>query len=105
MRHGYTPLPNRFTDANGQCANHEVCIIVTDHRTAQPVPHRVELRHLKPVPPKKQGDWIVVISGDHLGVVAEVIACKTKTSKAEVVVNGAKTAFNFSVICRLTKPD
>lgn len=104
-RHGHTPLPDRFRDANGQCPNHEVCIIVTDHRTAQPVPHRVELRYLKPVPPKKKGDWIVVISGDHLGVVAEVIACKTKASKAEVAINGAKMAFNFSNICRLTKPD
>ena len=94
-----------FTDADGPCLNHEVCVIVTDHRTAQPVPRRVELRHLKPVPPKKKGDWIIVISGDHLGVVAEVTACKTKASKAEVVVNGAKISFNFSDICRLTKPD
>jgi hypothetical protein len=104
MRHGYTPLPDRFTDANGPCAIHEICVIVTDHRTAQPVPHRVELRHLKPVPPKKKGDWIVVISGDRLGFVAEVIACKTKASKAEVIVNGARISFNFSDICRLTKP-
>jgi hypothetical protein len=103
-RHAYTPLPDRFTDANGQCAHHEVCIILTDHRTAIPVLRRVELHHLKPVPPKKKGDWIVIISGDHKGVVAEVIVCKTKASKAEVVINGAKTAFDFSDICRLTKP-
>jgi hypothetical protein len=105
MRHGYTPLPDRFTDANGQCPHHEVCIILTDHRTALPVPHRVELRHLKPAPPKKKGDWVVVISGDHQGFVAEVVACKTKALKAEVVIDGAKIAFNFLDICRLTKPD
>jgi hypothetical protein len=104
-RHAHTPLPNRFTDANGQCAHHEVCIILTDHQTAIPVSQRMELRHLKPVPPKKKGDWIVIISGDHQGAVAEVIACKTKASKAEVVINGAKVALNFSDICRLTKPD
>ena len=52
--HAYTPLPDRFTDANGQCAHHEVCIILTDHQTAIPVPWRVELCHLKPVPPKKK---------------------------------------------------
>ena len=104
-RHAYTPLPDRFTDANGQCAYHEVCIIVTDHRTAIPVWRRVELRHLKPVPPKKKGDCIVIIYGVHQGVVAEVMACKTKASKAEVVINGAKMAFDFSDICRLTKPD
>jgi hypothetical protein len=102
-RHGYTPLPDRFRDANGECLHHEICIIVTDHRTALPVPRRVELRHLRPVPPKKKGDWIVIISGDHQGVVAEVVVCKTKSSKAEVVVNGAKIAFNFSDICRLTE--
>jgi hypothetical protein len=106
-RHAYTPLPDRFADENGQCAHHEVCVILTDHRTAIPVPRRVELRHLKPVPPKKKGDWIVIISGDHQGDVAEVNACKTKASKAEVVINGAKEkkAFDFSDICRLTKPD
>jgi ribosomal protein L24 len=59
----------------------------------------------KPVLPKKKGDWIVIISGDHQGVVAEVIACKTKALKAEVVINGEKVALNFSDICRLTKPD
>ena len=104
-RHAHTPLPDRFTDANGECAYNEVCIILTDHRTAIPVPQRVELRHVRPVPPKKKGDWIVIISGVHHGVVAEVIACKTKASKAEVVVNGAKIAFDFSAVCRLTKPD
>ena len=103
-RHAYTPLPDRFSDENGQCAHHEVCTILTDHRTAIPVPRRVELRHLKPVPPKKKGDWIVILSGDHKGVVAEVLACKTKASKAEVVINGAKISFDFSDICRLTKP-
>jgi hypothetical protein len=104
-RHAHTPLPDRFSDANGQCAYHEVCVILTDHRTSIPVPQRVELRHLRPVPPKKKGDWIVVTSGAHQGVVAEVIACKTKASKAEVTINGAKTVFDFSGICRLTKPD
>jgi hypothetical protein len=103
-RHAYTLLSDRFVDANGQCPDHEVCIIVSDHRTAIPVSRRVELRHLKPVPPKKKGDWIVVISGDHQGVVAEVIVCKTKASKAEVFINEEKIAFNFSDICRLTKP-
>ena len=105
MRHGHTPLPDRFRDANGECLPHEICIIVTDHRTALPVPRRVELRHLKPVPPKKKGDWVVITFGDHQGVVAEVVACKTKASKAEVVINAGKTAFNFTDICRLTKPD
>jgi ribosomal protein L24 len=65
----------------------------------------VELCHLNPVLPKKKGDLIVIISGDHQGVVMEVIACKTKASKAEVVINGAKVALNFSDICRPTKPD
>ena len=77
--HAYMPLPDRFTDANGQCAHHEVCIILTDHQTAIPVPWRVELHHLKPVPPKKKGDWIVVISRVHQGVVAEVIAVERVT--------------------------
>ena len=90
-------------DANGQCPLHEVCVIVTDHRTALPVQCRVELRHLKPVLPKKKGDWIVVILGDHRGIVTEVIACKTKVLKAEVVANRAK--LNFSDICRLTRPE
>ena len=106
-RHGYTPL-DRFTDTNGYCTDHEmtgICVNVTDHRTAIPVQRRVELHYLKPVPPKKKGDWTVVISGDHQGVVAEVIACKTKASKAEVVINGAKTSFDFSDICRLMKPN
>jgi hypothetical protein len=104
-RHAYTPLPDRFIDANGQCPHHEVCIIVTDHRTAVPVPRRVELRHLKPVPPKKKGDWIVIISGDLQGAVAEVVACKTKALRAEVAINGVKMALNFSDICRLMKPE
>ena len=57
---------------------------------------------MKPVPPKKKSDWIVIISGDHQGVVAEVVVCKTKASKAEVVINGAKIPLNFSDICHLT---
>jgi hypothetical protein len=104
-RHGHTPTPDRFTDANGLCPHHEVCVILTDHRTAVPFQRRIELRHLKPVPPKKKGDWIVVVSGDHRGVVAEVITCRTKASKAEVFVNGSKISFDFSDICRLTKPN
>ena len=104
-RHAYTPLPDKFTDANGQCAHHKVCIILTNHQTAIPVPWRVELHHLKPVPPKKTGDWIVIISRVHQGIVTEVIACKTKASKAEVVINGAKAVLNSSDICHLTKPD
>jgi hypothetical protein len=78
---------------------------VTDHRTALPVPKRVELRHLKAVPPKKKGDWVVILSGVHQGVVAEVVACKTKASKAEVVISGARIVFDFSDTCRLTKPE
>ena len=104
-RHGYTSLPDRFTDAEGQCSHHEICIIVTDHRTAIPLQRRVELRHLKPTPPKKRGDWMVVMSGDHQGVVAEVVACKTKFKKVEVLVNGSKLTLDFTDICRLTKPD
>ena len=104
-RHGHTPLPDRFTDAEGPCSHHQICIIVTDHRTAIPVPRRVELRHLKPAPPKKKGDWMVIMSGDHRGVVAEVVACKTKLQKAEVFIKGSKSTLNFSDICRLTKPD
>ena len=103
-RHGHTPLPDRFTDVNGQCLPHEVCIILTDHRTAVPVPRRVELRHLKPALPRKKHDWIVVLSGDFQGVVAEVVACRVKSLKADVVMNGAKIALDFSDICRLTKP-
>ena len=60
---------------------------------------------MRPVLPKKRGDWIVIISGVHQGVVAVVIACKTKALKAEVAINGAKTAFNFSGICCFTKPE
>ena len=71
---------------------------------ALPVAQRVELHHLKPVLPKKKGNWIVIMHGDHQGVITEVIECKTKASKAEVVINGAKIAFNFSNICCLTKP-
>jgi hypothetical protein len=93
-----------FTDANGQCTYHEVCIILSDNRGIS-VPQRVELRHLRPVPPRKKGDWIVIMSGDHQGVVAEVIACRQKTKKAEVVIDGAKMAFDFRNICRLTKPE
>ena len=104
-RHGYTPLPDRFTDADGLCPHHKVCMILTDNRKAFPFPRRVELRHLKPVPPKKKSNWIVVILGDHQGAVAEVIACRTKASEAEVFINGSKIAFNFSDICRLTKPE
>ena len=104
-RHGHTPLPNIFTDANHQCPHHEVCIILTNHQTALPVLQRVELHHLKPVPPKKKGDWVVIFYRNYEGVVAEVVACKTKASKAEVVINGKKIAFSFSEICRLTKPD
>jgi hypothetical protein len=54
--------------------------------------------------PKKKGDWIVIISRDHQDVVAEIIACKTKASKAEVVINRAKIPLKFSDICCLTKP-
>ena len=104
-RHAHTPLPDRFIDVNGQCAPHEICIILTNHQMAIPVPQRVELCHLKHAPPKKKGDWIVIVSRDHQGVVAEVIACKTKASKAEVVINGAKIALNFSDICHLTNLD
>ena len=78
---------------------------MNDHRTAIPLPRRVELRHLRPVPPKKKGDWIVIMHGVHQGVVAQVVACKTKTSKVEVVINGKKETFDFSAICRLTKPE
>ena len=93
-----------FTDADGQCTYHEACIILSDNR-ANSVPQRVELRHLRPVPPKKKGDWIVIMSGDHQGVVAEVIACRQKAKKAEVAIKGATMAFNFSNTCRLTKPE
>jgi hypothetical protein len=72
-RHTHTPLLNRFTDENGQCTHHEVCVILTDHRTAIPVPRRVEHHYLKPVPPKKKSDWIVIISGEYQGIVAEVV--------------------------------
>ena len=55
-RHAYMPLSNRFTDANGQRAHHEVCIILTNHQTAIPVLWRVEFCHLRPVLPKKKGN-------------------------------------------------
>jgi hypothetical protein len=50
------------------------------HRSPDSHSSSAEELHLKPVPPKKKGDWIqvVIISVDHQGVVAEVIACKTK---------------------------
>jgi hypothetical protein len=77
----------------------------TPHHNYQNRQYWVELHHLRPVLLKKKGDWIGIISGDHQGVVAEVIACKSKSLNAEVVVNRAKIAFNFSDICRLTRPD
>ena len=94
-----------FTDADGQCANHEVCILLSHNNSSILVPQRVELYHLMPAPPRKRGDWIVIMHGDHQGVVAEVIACRLKPSKVEVVIDGAKMAFEFRNICRLTKPE
>jgi hypothetical protein len=68
-RTGYTPQTGRFND----CADNEIVVVVSDHRTGQHLPRKVQLHHLVPASPIKKGDYVLLLSGENQGHVTEVV--------------------------------
>jgi hypothetical protein len=97
-RTGYTPLSGRFDD----CADNEIVIVVSNHRTSQHLPRKVELHHLVPALPVKRGDYVLILSGDNQGHVTEVIQCQKKKQKVKVIINNMPLTYGFALVCRLT---
>jgi hypothetical protein len=104
-RNACTRVPNRFADADGTCADDEVCLEWTDHRTATPIHRRVAVRHLTPAPPRSKGERVVVLVGDNRGQIGVVEACKKKKGEAVVVLPLIKATYPFPQICRITTPN
>lgn len=98
-RTGYSPPSGRF---NG-CASNEIVVVVTDHRTSQLQSRNVPLHHLVPAAPQKKGDYVVILSGDYQGRVAEVIQCQRKNRQVKIIIDNQPLTHNFSEICRLTQ--
>lgn len=97
-RTGYTPLSGRFDG----CADNEIVVVVSDHRTSQHQSRNVELHHLMPASPVKKGDYVVVLSGENQGRVAEVIQCQRKERKVKIIINNQSLTVDFALVCRLT---
>ena len=97
-RTGYTPLSGRFDD----CAENEIVVVVSDHRTSAHQPRKVQLHHLKPALPVKKGDHVVILSGENQGRVVEVIQCQKKERKVKTILNNQPLTIDFAVACRLT---
>lgn len=52
----------------------------------------------------KKGDYVVILSGDHQGLVAEVKQCQRKKRKVTVIIDNLSLTYDFALVCRLTKP-
>ena len=98
-RTGYTPLSGRF---NG-CADNEIVVVVSDHRTSQHCSRTIQLHHLVPASPVKKGDYVVILHGDLQGHVTEVIQCQRKEKMVKININNKHVAYDFAQVCRLTK--
>jgi len=98
-RTGYTPLSGRFDG----CADNEIVVVVSDHRTLQHHPRNVQLHHLIPASPVKKGDYVVILSGDNQGSVAEVIQWQKKERKVKIIINNQRLTFDIALVCRLTR--
>jgi len=98
-RTGYTPLSGRFDG----CADNEIVVVVSDHRTSQHHPRNVQLHHLIPASPVKKGDYVVILSGDNQGHVAEVIQWQKKERKVKIIINNQRLTFDIALVCRLTQ--
>jgi hypothetical protein len=100
-RTGHTPpaLSDRFE----ACAEDEIVVVVSDHRTSQLRSRKVQLQDLVPASPVKKGDHVVILSGNHKGHVAEVILCQKKERKVKIYVHGWLSTFDFDLVCRLTQ--
>ena len=98
-RTGYTPLSGRFDG----CAEDEIVVVVSDHRTSGRLPRNVQLNHLVPARPVKMGDYVVILSGDNKGRVAEVIHCQRKDQKVKIIIDNRPFTYNFALVCRLTR--
>jgi hypothetical protein len=99
-RNGYKPLFGRF---NG-CAEDEIVVEVTNHRTSLLCPRNVPLDHLVPGSPMKKGNYVVILSGDRQGLVAEVKQCQRKKRKVTIITDNLSLSYDFALVCRLTKP-
>jgi hypothetical protein len=97
-RMGYTPLSGRFDG----CADNEIVVVVSDHRTSQHHPRNVQLHHLMPALPVKKGDYVVILSGDNQGHVAEVLQCQKKERKVKIIINNQRLTIDFALVCHLT---
>lgn len=97
-RTGHTPLAGRFEN----CADNEIVVVVSDHRTSQLRSRNVRLHHLMPASPVKKGDYAVILSGNHQGVVGEIMQCQRKERKVKIKINNQRLTFDFAVVCRLT---
>lgn len=100
-RTGHTPLA--LSDRFNGCAQDEVVVVISNHRTSQICSRTVQLRHLKPASPVKKGDHVVVLSGDRKGHVAKVLQCQKKSQKVKVFLDGWHLTYDFALVCRLTK--
>ena len=97
-RTGYAPLSGRFDG----CADNEIVVVVSDHCTSQHQSSNVQLHHLMPALPMKKGDYVVVLSGDNQGHVAEVIQCQRKEQKVKIIINNQCLTVDFALVCCLT---
>jgi hypothetical protein len=98
-RTGYTPLSGRFDG----CADDEIVVVVSDHRTSRHCPRNIQLHHLLPASPKKKGDYVVILSGDDRGQVQEVMQCQKKERKVKIIINNRPLTYSFAQVCRLTR--
>ena len=98
-RTGHTPLA--LSDRFDGCAEDEIVVVVSDHRTSQLCSKTVQLYHLTPASPVKKGDHVVILSGDYKGCVAKVIQCQKKERKVKIFMDGWHLIYDFALVCRL----
>jgi hypothetical protein len=91
-----------YTEKERFCIDDMILLTWTDNR-AQKVHKRVPLCHLKPAPPCKKGQSVVILSGVNKGFMGPVVKCMRSKSEAVVNVLDKPQTYSFSELCLVTE--
>lgn len=81
----------------------QILVTVTDNHSSQKIQKLVSISHLKPAPPNKKGDDVLILGkGPSYGKQGKVLKLTRKNPSAEVDLQGTKETHSPADLCRIT---
>ncbi|KAG1749186.1 hypothetical protein EDD22DRAFT_958089 [Suillus occidentalis] len=96
-----TACPDRFCGENGIAPEGCVAVFCTSNTAGAAVKYyHIPASDLSPAPPRKKNQDVLILDGDHRGLIRTIASCYAKDSKVKIVITPTVTVtLRFDQIC------